>query len=144
MKENLTLLTDFYQLTMMQGYFENNSTDLVIFDAFYRKNPCGNGYAIAAGLEQVIDYMCHKPARLYAIEERGYIAPHYTADLVVVKPVEGYEVKDADVLSRCGWTPLVGETLHHRVVATYVNGQCAYRDGVVNNAVRGEALKFRN
>lgn len=95
-------------------------------------------------VEQVIDYMCHKPARLYAIEERGYIAPHYKADLVVVKPVEGYEVKDADVLSRCGWTPLVGETLHHRVVATYVNGQCAYRDGVVNNAVRGEALKFRN
>ena len=54
---NLTLMTDLYQLTMMQGYFENNSTDLVIFDAFYRKNPCGNGYAIAAGLEQVIDYI---------------------------------------------------------------------------------------
>ncbi|MDD6325522.1 MAG: nicotinate phosphoribosyltransferase [Lachnospiraceae bacterium] len=54
---NLTLLTDLYELTMMQGYYESNSTETVIFDAFYRKNPCGNGYAIAAGLDQVIDYI---------------------------------------------------------------------------------------
>ena len=54
---NLTLLTDLYELTMMQGYFESNSNETVIFDAFYRKNPCGNGYAIAAGLDQVIDYI---------------------------------------------------------------------------------------
>ena len=43
---NLTLLTDLYELTMMQGYYESNSNETVIFDAFYRKNPCGNGYAI--------------------------------------------------------------------------------------------------
>ena len=54
---NLTLLTDLYELTMMQGYFESHSSEVVIFDAFYRNNPCGNGYAIAAGLEQVIDYI---------------------------------------------------------------------------------------
>ena len=54
---NLTLMTDLYQLTMMQGYFESQSTETVVFDAFYRKNPCGNGYAIAAGLDQVIDYI---------------------------------------------------------------------------------------
>lgn len=50
-------MTDLYQLTMMQGYFESQSTETVVFDAFYRKNPCGNGYAIAAGLDQVIDYI---------------------------------------------------------------------------------------
>ncbi len=54
---NLTLLTDLYELTMMQGYFKNNKTETVIFDAFYRTNPSGNGYAITAGLEQVIDYI---------------------------------------------------------------------------------------
>lgn len=54
---NLTLLTDLYELTMMQGYFESQSSKTVIFDAFYRQNPCGNGYAITAGLEQVIDYI---------------------------------------------------------------------------------------
>jgi len=56
-KQNLTLLTDFYELTMMQGYFVNNKNDNVIFDFFYRENPCGAGYAIFAGLEQVIDYI---------------------------------------------------------------------------------------
>lgn len=56
-KENLTLLTDFYELTMMQGYFKNDSNDTVIFDVFYRTNPSGSGYAICAGLDQVIDYI---------------------------------------------------------------------------------------
>ncbi len=54
---NLTLLTDLYELTMMQGYFKNHVTETVIFDAFYRSNPCDGGYAIAAGLDQVIDYI---------------------------------------------------------------------------------------
>lgn len=57
MNANLTLMTDFYQLTMMQGYFKNKRNNLVIFDLFYRTNPCGNGYAIAAGLEQAISYL---------------------------------------------------------------------------------------
>lgn len=54
---NLTLLTDLYELTMMQGYFKSHSTETVVFDAFYRRNPSGGGYAITAGLEQVIDYI---------------------------------------------------------------------------------------
>jgi nicotinate phosphoribosyltransferase len=56
-KQNLTLLTDFYELTMMQGYFHNKNDETVIFDVFYRENPCESGYAICAGLEQVIDYI---------------------------------------------------------------------------------------
>ena len=54
---NLTLLTDLYELTMMQGYFKNNCNETVVFDMFYRTNPCGNGYAICAGLDQLIDYI---------------------------------------------------------------------------------------
>ncbi len=57
-QRNLTLLTDFYELTMMQGYFkEKDANETVIFDAFYRSNPGGGGYAICAGLEQVIEYV---------------------------------------------------------------------------------------
>ena len=56
-RQNLTLLTDLYELTMMQGYFKNHTNETVVFDAFYRKNPSGNGFAIAAGLDQVIDYI---------------------------------------------------------------------------------------
>ena len=55
---NLTLLTDLYELTMMQGYFrEKDANETVIFDAFYRTNPDGNAFSICAGLEQVIDYV---------------------------------------------------------------------------------------
>ena len=54
-KQNLTLMTDLYELTMMQGYFRNKDrNETVIFDAFYRNNPMDSGYSICAGLEQVI------------------------------------------------------------------------------------------
>ena len=57
-ERNLTLLTDLYELTMMQGYFHaQDANETVIFDAFYRTNPDGNGFAIAAGLEQVVEYI---------------------------------------------------------------------------------------
>lgn len=56
--QNLTLLTDLYELTMMQGYFKHKDrNETVIFDAFYRNNPCGGGYSISAGLEQLIAYI---------------------------------------------------------------------------------------
>lgn len=57
-QRNLTLLTDFYELTMMQGYFkQKDANKTVVFDVFYRTNPFGNGFAICAGLEQVIAYI---------------------------------------------------------------------------------------
>ena len=56
-QRDLTLLTDFYELTMMQGYYEKGQNETVIFDVFYRQNPCNGGYAICAGLEQVIEYV---------------------------------------------------------------------------------------
>lgn len=54
---NFTLLTDFYELTMMQGYFTEGRTENVVFDAFYRRNPDNGGYAVAAGLESIVDYI---------------------------------------------------------------------------------------
>jgi len=56
--DHLTLLTDFYELTMMQGYLATGLADkTVVFDLFFRDNPSGNGYSICAGLEQAIDYV---------------------------------------------------------------------------------------
>lgn len=54
---NFTMMTDLYQITMMYGYFKNNRNEKVVFDLFYRKNPCGNGYAVFAGLEDIINYI---------------------------------------------------------------------------------------
>ncbi|MCI9074767.1 MAG: nicotinate phosphoribosyltransferase [Dorea sp.] len=56
-QRDLTLLTDFYELTMMQGYYEQGQNETVVFDVFYRQNPCNGGYAVCAGLEQVIEYV---------------------------------------------------------------------------------------
>ena len=57
-KINLTMLTDFYELTMAGGYFENGMKDIIAtFDMFYRRNPDKGGFAIMAGLEQTIEYM---------------------------------------------------------------------------------------
>lgn len=54
---DLTLLTDFYELTMMQGYLNRPENETVVFDIFFRSNPCGSGYSVVAGLEQAIEYI---------------------------------------------------------------------------------------
>ena len=55
---NLTLLTDLYQLTMLNGYFEKNiHEDIVVFDMFFRKNACNGGYTIICGIEQLVEYI---------------------------------------------------------------------------------------
>ena len=55
---NLTLLTDLYQLTMLNGYFEKNiHEDIVVFDMFFRKNACNGGYTIVCGIEQFVEYI---------------------------------------------------------------------------------------
>ena len=57
---NLTMLTDFYEITMANGYFETGMAEkIAYFDMFFRKVPDGGGFAIMAGLEQVIDYLSH-------------------------------------------------------------------------------------
>ena len=57
-KENLTMLTDFYELTMANGFFENgHGEQITYFDMFFRQVPDGGGFAIMAGLEQVIQYL---------------------------------------------------------------------------------------
>lgn len=57
-KLNLTMLTDFYEITMANGYFQSGmAEDIAYFDMFFRRVPDGGGYAIMAGLEQLIEYL---------------------------------------------------------------------------------------
>ena len=57
-KMNLTMLTDFYELTMANGYFETGmADDIAYFDMYFRKVPDGGGYAIMAGVEQLMEYL---------------------------------------------------------------------------------------
>ncbi len=74
-------------------------------------------------LERVVEVMCHNPARLFAIDRRGFIRPGYYADLAVVDMHRMYTVTADNILSKCGWSPFEGTTFRTTVVATYVNGK---------------------
>ncbi|MDE5919578.1 MAG: amidohydrolase family protein, partial [Duncaniella sp.] len=73
---------------------------------------------------QIVELMCHAPARIFGIKGRGFIRPGYAADLVLVEklPLPGHKVADSDAVSKCGWTPLAGRSLGYAVRLTVVNG----------------------
>ncbi len=77
-------------------------------------------------LTVVADMMSSRPAELYGIEKRGELKPGYYADFVLAERVEPYEVKKEDIISKCGWSPLEGRRLSHKISATYVNGRLVY------------------
>ena len=93
-------------------------------------------------LPTVVEKMCHAPARLYRISQRGYLRPGYRADLVLVKRGEPWTVTAADILSKCGWSPLEGHAFSWRVLRTWVNGHTVYQNGKVDEDYRGEPLLF--
>lgn len=93
-------------------------------------------------VEQVINKMCHAPADLFRVNKRGYLRKGYYADMVLINPQHAIKVKNEDVLSKCAWSPFEGMTFNHTVEKTWVNGQLAYSDGIVNSQIRGKRLIF--
>ena len=91
--------------------------------------------------ERLVSLMCHNPARLFGIRERGFLRPGYKADLTLVKP-ERHTIRRDEVLSLCGWSPREGEEVTWQVAATWVNGQKVWDGERVDTGVRGEALRF--
>lgn len=94
-------------------------------------------------VEQVVEKMCHNPARLYRMEKRGFIRKGYKADLVVVRRSIPTNVTASDVLSKCGWSPYEGMTLPVSVAYTFVNGRPVYANGIIDETIKGEALRFK-
>lgn len=92
--------------------------------------------------ERLVRLMCHNPALVYDIEQRGFIREGYKADLVLVREEDWQVTKDL-IESKCKWSPIEGRTLHYRVWQTYCNGQLVYdvTQGIQHN-VRGQALRF--
>ncbi len=93
-------------------------------------------------MEQLVQKMCHAPATLYQIEKRGFIRSGYKADLVLVNPENEWTVSNDCILSKCGWSPMEGQTFHAKVEKTFVNGQLVYSNGQVNPLHRGQELRF--
>lgn len=92
--------------------------------------------------EKVVEVMAHKPAELFHIHKRGYIRPGYYADLALIDPNSPWTVSKENILYKCGWSPLEGETFQHKVVATFVNGEKAFFEGKINENIRGRELVF--
>lgn len=93
-------------------------------------------------VEQVVRKMCHAPALLYQIKGRGFVRKGYKADLVLVDPNRSWTVESRDILSKCRWSPLEGQTFHTKILKTFVNGYPVYDGNTVDENFRGEALRF--
>jgi len=93
-------------------------------------------------LERVVEAVSHAPATLFDVRERGFLREGFHADLVLVDPNTPHEVTQAEVLSKCGWSPFENFTFRSSIAATFVNGQLAWHEGSLEDSVRGQRLEF--
>lgn len=94
-------------------------------------------------MEQVIELMCHAPARLFDIQGRGFIREGMQADLVLLRPRHPWTLQQEAIQSKCGWSPLEGETFNWSVEQTICNGHTVYENGKFDTSLHGQALIFK-
>ena len=93
-------------------------------------------------LEKVAEKMCHAPADIFGIPDRGYIREGYKADLVLIDPHQPWTVEKDNILYKCGWSPFEGTRFTSLVTHTFVNGHLVYDNGQIDTGYRGEQLIF--
>ena len=94
-------------------------------------------------VERVAELMCHRPAQLFDVRQRGFIRKRYKADLVVVRPDTPWTVTEDCIQSKCGWSPMTGHTFNWRVEHTFCNGRHILDNGRFDASCRGEEVLFR-
>uniref|UniRef100_UPI004049FB56 dihydroorotase n=1 Tax=Flavobacterium sp. TaxID=239 RepID=UPI004049FB56 len=92
-------------------------------------------------LERVVDKMAHNPAKLFKIEDRGFIREGYFADLVVVDLKKSYTISKENIIANCGWSPFEGHEFPNQVLHTFVNGNHVYNQGILKPS-QGKRLTF--
>lgn len=93
-------------------------------------------------LEKIVEKMCHNPAKLYKMTDRGYIREGFHADLVLVDLNTEWTVSKENLLYKCGWSPLEGTTFANAITHTFVNGNLVYDNGKFNEENFGVAIEF--
>lgn len=93
-------------------------------------------------IETLVEKMCHNPAILFQVKERGFIREGYFADLVIVDVNSPWQVTKENILYKCGWSPFENETFQARVTHTFVNGFLAYQNGIVTAIPYGKRIMF--
>ena len=94
-------------------------------------------------IERVAELMCHRPAMLFDVFQRGFIRKGYKADLTIVRPDSPWTVTEGCIQSKCGWSPMQGHTFDWRVEHTFCNGKHIYNNGRFDASCRGEEVVFR-
>jgi dihydroorotase len=93
-------------------------------------------------LEKIAEKMSHAVADCFRIENRGYLREGYFADMVMIDLTASTAVKKDGLLYKCGWSPLEGDTFPAMITHTFVNGNCVNENGIINESLKGERLKF--
>jgi dihydroorotase len=93
-------------------------------------------------LERVVEATTHAPATLFNVHQRGYLREGYHADLVLIDPTRPHTVQQAEILSKCAWSPFEGYTFRSSIAATFINGHRVWHDGQLDDSVRGQRLEF--
>ena len=93
-------------------------------------------------VEKIVEKMCHNPAIIFKIENRGFIQEGFAADLVIINPKSPWQVSTENILSKCGWSPFEGQEFHSKIEHTFVNGNHVYNNGKITEQRFGERLLF--
>lgn len=93
-------------------------------------------------LEEIVQKMCHAPAIAFHVQKRGFIREGYWADLLLVDLNYKWKVEKSNILYKCQWSPLEGETFHSKVTHTFVNGNLVYCNGSFNESIKGHRILF--
>ena len=93
-------------------------------------------------IEDVVQKMCHNPSICFKINRRGFIREDYYADIVLVDIKKEYKVLEEDLLSKCKWSPFIGESLYGKINYTIINGNIVYEKGIFNETQKGMRLSF--
>lgn len=93
-------------------------------------------------VERMVELMCHAPARLFGVRDRGFLQPGCWADIVIVSPKQPWTVTPDVIRSRCGWSPMEGHRYRWRVERTLCNGHTVYDGRSVDDNYRGMAVLF--
>ncbi|MBA4166257.1 MAG: dihydroorotase [Chitinophagaceae bacterium] len=93
-------------------------------------------------IEKAVEKMSHAVARCFNIKERGFIREGYHADLVIVDLQKQTTVSKSNILYKCGWSPLEGNSYPGVVTHTFVNGNLVYGNNMWNESHKGQRLKF--
>ena len=93
-------------------------------------------------IEKIVEKMCHNPAILFDVKDRGYIKEGYYADLVLVDLNSPWTVKKENILYKCGWSPFEGATFKSRITHTILNGELVYHNFKFSNVKAAKRLTF--